>query len=140
MISHVIDTDIFSLYTKGNASVLYRVSCIKYGELALSIITIDEVLSGWKAYINRAKTQQQTAWGYDRFSDSLQQISPWTIVSFSIDAVQLLDQLRKQKLNIGANDLKIAAIALTLNATVVTRNLRDFQRVPNLKIEDWTQP
>jgi len=46
--------------------------------------------------------------------------------------------LIRQRLNVGSNDLKIAATALEQNATVVTRNLRDFGRVPGLTCEDWT--
>jgi len=36
-------------------------------------------------------------------------------------------------------DLKIAALALELDATVVTNNIRDFSRVPGLKVEDWSE-
>ena len=43
-----------------------------------------------------------------------------------------------QRLNVGSNDLKIAATALEQNATVVTRNLRDFGRVPGVLCQDWT--
>jgi predicted nucleic acid-binding protein len=38
---------------------------------------------------------------------------------------------------IGKIDLRIAAIALEQKAPVVSRNLRDFRRVPNLAVEDW---
>jgi predicted nucleic acid-binding protein len=36
-------------------------------------------------------------------------------------------------------DLRIAAIVLEHGATLTTGNVRDFQRIPNLMIEDWTQ-
>lgn len=40
---------------------------------------------------------------------------------------------------IGANDLLIAATVLYENATLVTHNLNEFQRIKNLKIEDWVK-
>lgn len=46
--------------------------------------------------------------------------------------------LKKQKLNVGGNDLKIAAIALEVGATVATRNRRDFARIPGIVTEDWS--
>jgi tRNA(fMet)-specific endonuclease VapC len=36
-------------------------------------------------------------------------------------------------------DLRVAAVALTLKATVLTRNLRDFEKVPGLIVEDWSK-
>ena len=48
--------------------------------------------------------------------------------------------LARQGTPIGPNDLLIAAHALALNLTVVTANTREFDRVPNLKIENWLSP
>jgi tRNA(fMet)-specific endonuclease VapC len=62
----------------------------------------------------------------------------WPVVSFGAGAVARYAALKKQKINIGANDLKIAAIALDIGAGVVTRNTRDFGRVPGLATEDWS--
>ena len=139
MISHILDTDIFSLYIRSHKDIHAKANQYKYGQLALTIINVDETWTGWKLFLNKARSDEERAKAYDRLTESQLQLIRWPMVSYSFDAIQLTAELRKQKLNIGANDLKIAAIALTLNATVVTRNLRDFQRVPNLKIEDWTQ-
>jgi tRNA(fMet)-specific endonuclease VapC len=46
--------------------------------------------------------------------------------------------LLRRRLNVAGNDLRIAAIALETGAGVVTRNLRDFNRVAGLQCEDWS--
>ncbi len=51
----------------------------------------------------------------------------------------MLGVLQALKTGVKPMDLRIAAIALANNLTLVTRNVSDFTRVPNLKIEDWTR-
>ncbi len=60
------------------------------------------------------------------------------ILSFTEPAVHRFQALLRMKLNVGGMDLRIAAIALECGAVVVTRNLRDFQRVPGLVVHDWS--
>jgi tRNA(fMet)-specific endonuclease VapC len=48
--------------------------------------------------------------------------------------------LERQGTPIGSNDLLIAVHGLTLNLTVVTANVREFSRIPNLKVENWLNP
>ncbi len=62
-----------------------------------------------------------------------------TVLPFDPPAAQEYARLRHACPRLGAMDLKVAAIALTHDATVLTRNLRDFQQVPNLRAEDWTR-
>ena len=49
------------------------------------------------------------------------------------------NDLRKQKIRVGTQDLKIAAIALTQDALLLSANLRDFRRVPGLRVENWLE-
>ncbi len=57
-----------------------------------------------------------------------------------LEADRRFEALRRQGIRIGSQDLRIAAIALTQDATVVTRNHRDFNMVPALLLADWSQP
>ena len=45
--------------------------------------------------------------------------------------------LERRGLIIGANDMWIAAHALALNLTLVTNNIREFNRIPGLNVENW---
>jgi tRNA(fMet)-specific endonuclease VapC len=61
----------------------------------------------------------------------------WQIVRFDQVAVDKNDELRRQRIRIGTQDLKIAAICLRHDATLLSSNLRDFERIPSLRVEDW---
>ena len=54
-------------------------------------------------------------------------------------AIDRYEDLRKQKLNIGKMDLRIAAIVLQHDAILVTRNTQDFCRIPGLLLENWSE-
>nr|MCC5639148.1 hypothetical protein [Nostoc sp. CHAB 5844] len=61
-----------------------------------------------------------------------------TLLTFNQEAANHYAQFLYQKIRIGTQDLRIAAIAIANNAILVTRNQRDFSRVPGLQFEDWT--
>jgi tRNA(fMet)-specific endonuclease VapC len=46
--------------------------------------------------------------------------------------------MREQKVRVATMDLRIAAIALSRNLILLTRNSGDFSKIPNLITEDWT--
>jgi tRNA(fMet)-specific endonuclease VapC len=59
------------------------------------------------------------------------------VLSFDRKAAEVFDELNQQKLRVGAMDLRIAAIAIANQMTLLTQNTVDFERIPGLSIEDW---
>lgn len=135
---YVLDTDTFSLYLRKDANVIAAVVRHLADDVSVSVITVEEVWDGWQAAIRKAKTSDQVGLAYDRLTATLNELRDWSVVSFPPPATARYATLKKAKLNVGSNDLRIAAIALELRAVVVTRNAVDFSRVPGLVIEDWS--
>lgn len=59
-------------------------------------------------------------------------------LEFTEDAAAEFQKLQKLRLRVGTMDLKIAAIVITQDVVLLTRNNVDFEKVPGLKFEDWT--
>jgi tRNA(fMet)-specific endonuclease VapC len=136
--SYLLDTDTFSLYLQKDVKVSLAVFRHLASPMAVSIITVREVWDGWAAAIARAKNVNVLAATYTRLTETVVALSAWTVLSFSVAAIARYENLKQQKLNVGGNDLRIASISLELGATVVTRNRRDFSRIPGVVIEDWS--
>lgn len=60
------------------------------------------------------------------------------LLDFTEEAYANYTNLIRQKIRIGTQDLRIAAIALSIEGIVVTRNQKDFGKVPDLRLQDWT--
>ena len=135
---YVFDTDTFSLYRRGNAGIVQRLQAVSPGEAVVTIITVEEALSGWYKELRRAKSDAETAAIYQRLAATVRLLARFPILDLTEAALLRYKDLRSLRLNVGLMDLRIAAIALEEGATVVTRNVRDFGRVPDLAIEDWT--
>lgn len=70
-------------------------------------------------------------------ADNISFLARVTILTFTEKAIDRFEELRTQRLGIKAMDLRIAAIVLEHGATLITRNVRDFKRVPGLTVENW---
>lgn len=90
------------------------------------------------AFLAKSKTVVQQIYAYNRLHRFLRSYQNTAILDFDENAANVLNQLRSQKIRIGTMDLKIASIAVSRNAILVSRNLRDFEAVPNLIVKDWT--
>ena len=74
---------------------------------------------------------------YQLLHNSLAFFSSIPVLPYDNHAATQFGDLRRLRLRIGSMDLRIAAIALSQNVVLLSRNLKDFSRVPNLRVEDW---
>lgn len=139
MSSHyVFDTDCFTLFQFNHPGIVSRASLAD--RLSISIATVEESLTGWYSRVRQAKTAEQLAVIYRGFHKTMTAIAVMETLPYSRSAIDLQVTLRQQFRRIGKMDLAIAAIALDFDAILVTRNRADFEQIPGLKIEDWSQP
>ena len=61
------------------------------------------------------------------------------IAEFDESSARRFHDLRQLKIRIGTNDLKIAAVALTTGALLLTANRQDFELVPGLRFANWLE-
>lgn len=137
----LLDTDHVSLALRGNKQLQQRIEQSRL-PVFTSTITVQELFNGWVLRINNAALSDDFVDLYAQLDNTVEYLRKTEILSFDQGAdncfrVLLLNNpsLRKNRLQ---RDMRIAAIALSQDATVITRNRRDFEQVPNLKIEDWT--
>lgn len=138
MTLYVLDTDIAGLAQQKRAEVLQRLRGLAAEDrVVTTIITFGEDLGGWLPASRRAADGRAREAAYARLQRGLEFYSRWICLPFDSAAAAIFDRLRAQKLRVGTNDLAIAAVTLSVDATLVTRNTVDFERIPTLRFEDW---
>jgi tRNA(fMet)-specific endonuclease VapC len=139
----IFDTDHISLLLRGNPQITKHLNQIPAQMSSTTIITVQEIFNGWAGELNQPHAPRETILAqYHQLFLAVELLKSLQLLEFNALAFEQYENLlvqnptlRKKRLQ---KDMRIAAIALSLNATVVTRNRRDFGQVPGLKIEDWT--
>jgi tRNA(fMet)-specific endonuclease VapC len=131
---YMLDTNIcIYIIKKKPANVLDRLKRLDIGDICISVITLAELVYGVEKSQNREKNQIALA----AF------LAPIEILPFSDRAAVKYGEIRafleKTGQTIGAYDLLIAAHALSENLTLVTNNVSEFGRIPDLSIENWVE-
>jgi tRNA(fMet)-specific endonuclease VapC len=103
----------------------------------ISIVTAEESMGGWLARLRGNQAREQLLIAYRDFARGLETLENWTILDWVTPAADAFDALRAQRVRIGTLDLRIASIAIAHDAMLLSRNLRDFQLVPGLRVENW---
>ena len=130
----MFDTNIYLYASKGSFPALERkLPSLKKGEACISIITLGELLHGAEKSIEKVSSLAAI-----RATITFLPVMPIN-ESVATQYAEIRTCLERKGTSISANDLWIAAHALTENLTLVTNNEREFKRVPKLKIENWTK-
>ena len=138
MSRYILDTDTLSLLQHGHPKVSKEFGARRPSDLAITVISLEEQLSGWYTVLRNARRADDLARVYQRLVDTVRSMAPLTILPFTISAIGRYQQLIQLKRNVRRMDLRIAAIVLEDGGTLVTRNGRDFGRIPGLVLEDWS--
>jgi tRNA(fMet)-specific endonuclease VapC len=140
MTLYVMDTDIVGFAFQRHPAVLQHLQrLVEDDRVVTTIITFGEDLGGWLPACRRAPNGTARSRAYSRLQRSFDFYRQWICLPFDDAAAVIFDRLRAQRLRVGTNDLAIAAITLAAQGVLVTRNAIDFQRIPELEGEDWTQ-
>ncbi|MBL9143957.1 MAG: type II toxin-antitoxin system VapC family toxin [Verrucomicrobiaceae bacterium] len=102
-----------------------------------TIVTAQEITEGWSAELNRRRAGRDQVHAYGLFLIALKAFERITILPFDDDAAEHFHRLQSLRPRIGTMDLKIAAITMSHSALLLTRNLSDFAKVPELRVENW---
>lgn len=135
---YIFDTDHISLLQHNDYQVIANLRRVPVTARATTVISLAEQMQGRLAVINKTKTESDAGRAFQRLYETNEFYRALLVLPYDDAAIQLFEQLRRQKVRIGTQDLRIAAIALRHKGTVVTRNLRDFRQVPALSVVDWS--
>jgi tRNA(fMet)-specific endonuclease VapC len=138
---YILDTDHLSLIQRNGKEgkrILAKLATIEDIEVAVTVITYEEQIRGRLSVLSRAKTLDEQVFAYQGLQQLGMDYRSIVIIPFNRIAVLEHQRLRKAYPRLGNMDLKIAAISLTKNATLLTRNISDFEKIVGLSIEDWS--
>ena len=128
----LLDTNICIYIIKRKPlEVLQKFEAYEVGDIGISSITVAELKFGVQKSQSVEKNQQAL----------MQFLLPLTIAKFDTAAANVYGEIRatleKQGIPIGSLNILIAAHALSLDLTLITNNIKEFDRVPNLKLKNW---
>ena len=136
----ILDTDLLTIIQRAESqeyeNLVDRLDAAD-DDVAVSIVSFEEQMRGWLAFIARASTSDDQIKGYARLHGLLEDYANRPMLDFDHTAVIEYQRLKNSKVRVGTMDLKIAAIALAHNALLLSRNITDFRRVPGLRVDDW---
>jgi tRNA(fMet)-specific endonuclease VapC len=137
---YILDTDHVTLHQHGHPAVGRRLLQINAADIAVTVITAEEQIRGRLDIVRRSNASPRQIEAYAALQATLRYFQRLPVIDFDQAAYDRFIELRHQRIRIGSQDLRIAAITLAVGGVLVTRNQRDFSQVPGLSLEDWSIP
>jgi tRNA(fMet)-specific endonuclease VapC len=135
----VLDTDHLTAYgyrSEASQRLTTRLRATEH-EVATTAVSCEEQMKGVLAAINRQRDPLRQIVAYEEFVNRLEFLAGFTVLPWDEDSAKIFLRLRRLRVRCGTMDLKIAAIALAHEATLLTRNTVDLAHVPGLRQENW---
>jgi tRNA(fMet)-specific endonuclease VapC len=95
-------------------------------------------LRGRLAQVAEARDGVALSNAYRRLVETVMLLSEFQVLQYDANSHTIYQSLKAQRIRVGTQDLRIASIVLAHKGILLTRNLQDFQKVPNLMIQDWS--
>lgn len=132
MMEYMLDTNTCIYIIKRKpVDIIDRFRKIQISQVSISSITLSELEYG----VIKSSKPEQNQLALAQF------VAPMEILSYGDEAAQYYAELRvyleNQGIPIGSLDMLIAAHALSAGCILVTNKVKEFDRVPNLKIDNW---
>jgi tRNA(fMet)-specific endonuclease VapC len=130
---YLLDTNIcIYIIKKKPVEVFERFKNLTIGDIGISTITLAELQYGIEKSSNPEKNRE----ALEKF------LTPIEILEYGYNATieygKIRAELEKKGVPIGPLDMLIASHAISLDVILVTNNMREFERIPSLKTENWT--
>lgn len=129
---YLLDTNVCIRYINGRSpSIVHKMQRLQPRNIVICAVVKAELFYG----AQRSRDPEQTLVVQRRF------LQPYRSLPFDDAAAEIAGRIRAQLVArgtpIGPYDVQIAAIALAYNCTLVTHNVDEFGRIPDLSIDDW---
>jgi tRNA(fMet)-specific endonuclease VapC len=137
MTLYILDTDHLSLYGRNHLALIERLQTDSI-QLTTTAINVEEQLRGRLAQVAGAKAGISLANAYRWLSETVKLLADFEVLQFTEEAQLIYQDFKSQRIRVGTQDLRIVSIVIAHKGILLSRNLRDFEKIPNLMVRDWT--
>ena len=135
-----LDTDIATLLFLGDQDVLHKLNAFPRKEIGLPIIVVEEIIRGRLDQIRKHQAKRdgrKLTDSYRKLYLSSMFVGGFQVYHYAESTEQVVNAWRAAKVRVGTQDMRIAAICIESNATLVTRNTIDFSQLTGLSVITW---